>query len=76
MMAKRKRDRIEIRTPSEKHKSTKPRSKRKFDNVPDGFWPIEAIQGEKHIKKNNIQYLIEWAAHPETGEQYPLEWVR
>lgn len=31
---------------------------------------------ESRVVDGQIQYLVDWEDHPETGEVYPHEWVR
>lgn len=37
----------------------------------DGQWPLKGI-----LKESKLQYLVDWADHPVTGEIYENTWVR
>ena len=74
-MAKRKRNEPHTRATLKKQKPNKSKIRAEFEDIPDGFWPIKAIRGEKCLRDSELSYLVEWAEHPETRETYPLEWV-
>ena len=71
-MAKRKRVNESTSTPFKKRKPAK--LKPPFEELPEDYWPISAVVGEK-ISKGQTYYLVEWVPDRKTGERYPLDWV-
>ncbi|KKY15875.1 hypothetical protein UCRPC4_g06061 [Phaeomoniella chlamydospora] len=71
-MAKRKRVNESTSTPFKKRKPAK--LKPPFEELPEDYWPISAVVGEK-ISKGQTYYLVEWVPDRKTGERYPLDWT-
>lgn len=38
------------------------------------FWPIVGIVKERRRNKK-LSYLVRWASDPQTGQEFPLQWV-
>lgn len=53
----------------------KQRPKQKQNNEPGDDWcEIKGILDQR-VVNGQLQYLVDWEDHPETGEVYPHEWV-